>query len=249
MNRRNDTSDDFTDDEEDYRPSRRLSQRNDAADDSDDDDDRPVRRTPAEDATPQASRRVIRRGWAAAEQLKESGSAYAQTLKLSDLPQLIKFLEDEPYAAYRTHWVEGTSYKQKSWLCLDDLDPKGCPLCEAGNRPSQKFSFNTVLLGEGLDPVIKSFDVGVRVLDQLKNFHMDQRQGPLSKHYWAVSRTGKGTSSSTNLQMVRERDLEDFAVDALSPDDLKDLRRKAYDESIIAVPTRKDLLSVAEELG
>lgn len=236
MNRRNDINDFDDDDDEDFRPTSRSGTDRSSRTDSDDDEAKP------------RPKRLIRRGWAAAEQIKESKSDYAQTLKLSDDPQLIKFLEDEPYASYRTHWVDRSG--QKSWVCIDDSEPKGCPLCEVGNRSSQRFSFNVVLLSEGADPVIKSFDVGVRVLDQLKNFHTDQRQGPLSKNYWAVSRTGKGTSSATSLQMIRERDLDDdFGVEALTPSDLADLRRRAYTEDIVQVSSRKELLEIAEELG
>lgn len=223
------------------------------------DQDRPVRasRRPSrvveedddDDPTPTPARRIVRSGWAAAEALKskKSGAGYAQSLKLSEDPILVKFLEDAPYAAYLQHWVERSG--QKSWVCIDDSDPKGCPLCEAGNRPSQRFSFNVALTPPDSDPEIKSYDVGTRVLDQLKNFNNDSRQGPLSKHYWAISRTGKGTTSATNHQMVRERDLEDFDVEPLSEADLKTLKRQAYTDEILSIPSYKELLDIAEELG
>jgi hypothetical protein len=211
----------------------------------------PVRRSRAvedddEDVEEPKIRRVIRRGWAGAEAVKTAGSNFAQSLKLSEESQIIKFLEDEPYAAYRQHWVERQG--QKSWICIEDMDAKGCPLCEVGNRASQRFSFNVALLMPGSDPIIKSYDVGPRVIDQLKNFHTDSRQGPLTKHYWAVSRTGKGTTSATNHQMVRERDLPDFDIEPISEVDLRSLTKQAYTEDILSIPTRKELLSIAEEL-
>ncbi len=248
MIRRTTRDEDFSDEEESptNRPSRstedttpiRKSRSIIDGDTSTDDDDDEV------DA-PKA-RRVIRRGWAGAEAVKSAGSNFAQSLKLTEESQIIKFLEDEPYAAYRQHWVERSG--QRSWICIEDMDIKGCPLCEVGNRASQRFSFNVALLTFGADPVIKSYDVGSRVIDQLKNFHMDSRQGPLSKHYWAVSRTGKGTTSATNHQMVRERDLADFDLSPISEVDLKALSRQAYDESILSIPTRRELLGIAEEL-
>lgn len=218
----------------------------------DDDDETPTRTTTSRtvsdgdsNATPAA--RVIKRGWGAVEQVKQADSPFAQRLKVGDDPIVIKFLEDEPYASFRQHWVERQG--QKSFTCIGDIDPKGCPLCDIGNRPSTRFAFNVVLISDG-ESFNKSYEVGPRVIDQLKNFHTDPRQGPLSKHYWAVSRTGKGTTSATNHQMVKERDLEDeWNVSPLAEPELTRFARAAYDPEIIQIPSRKDLLSVAAEEG
>lgn len=95
--------------------------------------------------------------------------------------------------------------------------------------------------------MLKSYEVGPRVIDQLKNFHTDPRQGPLSKHYWAVSRSGKGATSSTNHQLVKERDLEEWKIDALEDSDLKVFSKQAYTADIIPIPSRKDLMKIAME--
>jgi hypothetical protein len=190
---------------------------------------------------------VIKRGWAAADSLQSKNSPYAQSLKLSEKAIIVKFIEDEPYASFRQHWVERKG--QKSFVCIDGIDPKGCPLCDASNRPTDRYSFNVVLLSAGGDdPVIKSYDVGGRVIDQLRNFHLDDKQGPLSKHYWAISRSGTGPRASTNHQMIRERDLSDYDLEALSDSDIRALRKDAYDESIVNIPSRKELLEIVDEL-
>jgi hypothetical protein len=194
---------------------------------------------------PAAAARVIRRGWGAAESVKNADSPYAQRLRVMEDPIVIKFLEDEPYASYRQHWIERSG--QKSFTCIADIDPKGCPLCDAGSRPATRFSFNVVLLSSDSDASVKSYEVGPRVIDQLKNFHNDPRQGPLSKHYWAVSRSGKGATSATNHQLVKERDLEEWDLPVLSPDDIARLKKNAYGPEIIQVPTRKDLQQIALE--
>lgn len=198
-------------------------------------------------SAPTGAARQIKRGWGAAEKVKNADSAFAQRLKVGEEPVIIKFLEDEPYASFRQHWVERQG--QKSFTCTADLDPKGCPLCDAGNRPATRFAFNVVLMEPDTDPVIKSYEVGPRVIDQLKNFHTDPRQGPLSKHYWAVSRTGKGTTSATNHQLVKERDLEDewSGITPLTGDDLRNLGRDAYTPEIIQIPERKTLQSIVLE--
>jgi len=220
----------LTEDDEDELPTppRRASLR------SSDDEDPPVRR-------------VARRGWGAAEKVKNTESSFAQRLKLGEDPVIIKFLEDEPYAAYRQHWVERNG--QKSFFCIGDEDPRGCPLCDAGNRSSARFSFNVALLEKGTEPLLKSYDVGIRVIDQLKNFNNDPRQGPLSKHYWALTRTGKGTTSSTAHQVVKERDLEEeWDLAPLTEVDLSSFT--LYTDEILQRNSRKDLMSiVAEDLG
>lgn len=190
-------------------------------------------------------RTIIRGGWNAVEETKNADSPFAQRLKVSEDPIIIKFLNDEPYASWRQHWVERQG--QKSFVCIADIDSNGCPLCDAGSRPSVRISFNVALLVAGEDPVLKSYEVGPRVIDQLKNFHTDPRTGPLSKHYWAVSKTGKGATTATAHQLVKERDLEEWGLASLTEDDLKSLTNKAYTADIIAIPSRKDLLSVADE--
>ena len=190
--------------------------------------------------------KTIKRGWGAADRVQEAASPYAQRFKVTEDTQVIKFLEDEPYASFRTHWIDGRQ-GQKSFVCLHD-DPNGCPLCNAGNRPSTKFAFNIAVLSNDEEALVKSFEVGVRLIDQLKNFHLDPRQGPLSKNYWAVSKTGKGAQTQTILQMVRERDLEEWKLTAFTEDTMKVLHNNSYDPSIIKIPSRTELLEVATDL-
>jgi hypothetical protein len=215
------------------------------ADEDDDDDDAPVRKATK---VAEAPRRLIRGGWEGVSQLKSSitDSSYAQRLKIAEEPIIIKFLEAAPYAAYRQHWMERTG--QKSFTCIANLDERGCPLCESGNKPSNKFAFNVILLTQGEDPVLRSYEVGSRVIDQLKNFNDDPRQGPLPKHYWAVSRSGKGATTATNHQLVKARDLEEeWGVQDLSEDDLGKFLRSAYTDEIVPIPSRKELLAIASE--
>jgi hypothetical protein len=243
--------DDFVSNEEEYEAPR--SRRSYRDDDAYDNDDEPVRRRSTksiadddddDEPTTDKPRLTIRRGWGAVEAAKSADTPYAQSLKLGEDPVIIKFLEDEPYASYRQHWVERPG--KKSFTCIAD-DPRGCPLCDSGNRPSTRFSFNVALWLDG-DWVVRSYDVGPRVIDQLKNFHTDPRQGPLTKHYWAVSRTGKGASSATNHQMVKERDLdEEWKVDPIDDSASRTLIKGIYTADIIPVSTRKDLLSIVAE--
>lgn len=105
-----------------------------------------------------------------------------------------------------------------------------------------------MLLNEDGDSVVRSYEVGPRVIDSLKIFHQDPRQGPLPKNYWAISRSGKGPTSQTNHQMIRDRDLEEeWNITPLSADELDSLKEQAYDASIVPIPSRNTLQGVAAE--
>lgn len=197
-----------------------------------------------------AARKTIQRGWAAADKAISQDSPFSQRLKLEAVPVLVKFDEDSPYASFHQHWIERAG--QKSFTCLNGIDPLGCPLCAAGNRPSARFSFNVIQLLKNESPVRRSFDIGPRVLDQLKGYHTNPVQGPLTKHYWAISMTGKKGSSATSIQLVKERDiLDDWAgFTPLTEDDVADMAKTAYQPDIVQLTTRKTLQGIAaEELG
>ena len=194
------------------------------------------------------SARVVRAGWGSAERGSSEGGDFAKRLKVTNDIQIIKFLEDAPYARYRQHWVERKG--QMSFTCIADFDAGvTCPLCEAGSRPSWRFNFNVVLMIPGESPVLRSYEVGARVIDQLKNFNEHPAMGPLPKHYWTVSRSGKGATTATNHQMVREGDLSDWGLQPLSEKALTTFQTDAYTDDIIRVPSRSTLASVAMEIA
>lgn len=197
----------------------------------------------------QAAKRTIKRGWGAAEETRSADSPFANRFKVTSEAQVIRFLEDDPYTSFRQHWIERQG--QKSFTCTSSIHPKGCPLCDAGDRPSARFCFNVALLREGEEPVIRSYEVGPRIVDSLKNFHTDPKMGPLPKHYWAVKKSGKDATSQTNHQMVKATDLEeDWDLDPLTQEQVEALLKQAYDSSIIAIPSWKTLATLAaEELG
>lgn len=214
-----------------------------------DDDEVTTTSTTTTAERPASAGRVIKRGWGAAEETKSADSPFAQRLKVTNDAIVIKFLEDDPYTSFRQHWIERQG--QKSFTCTSNIHDKGCPLCDAGDRPSARFCFNVALLIQGEEPVLRSYEVGPRVVDSLKNFHQDPKMGPLPKHYWSVSKTGKGATSQTNHQLVKAVDLEeDWDLDPVSDSQLAALKTKAYDSSIVSIPSYKTLQQIAaEELG
>jgi hypothetical protein len=194
------------------------------------------------------AKRLLRGGWSQVDAMKSADSQYAQRLKVTEEVQIVKFLEDEPYVGWHQHWVEREG--QKSFVCIREIDERGCPICETGVRPSQRVAFNVALLTSGEKVANRSFEVGPRVVDQLRNLNKAPQTGPLSKHYWAVSRSGKGATTSYNLQVVRERDLADeWKVSPISEEGMLRLQDNLYDASIIKVPTYADLAAIAAEIG
>lgn len=192
-------------------------------------------------------RRVVKSGWGSADRTSAGSDEFAKRLKVTEEIQIIKFLDDAPYARYRQHWVERKG--QMSFTCIADLEAGiSCPLCEAGNRPSWRFNFNVILMTPGEEPVLRSYEVGARVIDQLKNFNDHPAMGPLPKHYWTVSRSGKGATTSTNHQMVREADLNDWGLAPLSKEVLAHFSGVAYTDEIIRTPNRKQLAEIALEI-
>jgi hypothetical protein len=233
---------DFEDDETEFQPVVRKKPAQSAGDEEITRKPRPEV-TLDEDDAPKA-RRVVRSGWSGVDSVKTGDSNYAVRLKLSEDTQIIKFVGDAPYASYGQHWLERSG--QKSFVCIGE----DCPLCKAGNRPSKRHNFNVALLTEGEEPALRSLEIGPRVIDQLKNFHNSDRTGPLDKHYWAISRTGKGATSSTLLQMVKAADLEEWGLAPMTSAQLAEFAETAYTEDIIQVPSKRDLVQIAsEELG
>ena len=191
-------------------------------------------------------RKVIRSGWAAVDSLKQDDANYAVRLKTGAEPVLIKFLESAPYATWRQHWVNRNG--QKSFVCRDGMDENGCPLCDAGNRPRPLFAFNVLLLERGEESVLRSYEAGTRVIATLRNFNEDDRQGPLSKHYWAVSRSGTGPQTQYNHLLVKERDLkEEWNVDPLSEAILETQLHKAYTPDILRISTHAEMIDIVNE--
>ena len=193
----------------------------------------------------------MRSGWKGAKQTRDESSDFAPTLKFeSGETVVIRFLEDEPYASYHQHWVERQG--KRSFVCPEDRnDPKSprCPLCDVGAERRAQYSFNVVVLEGDSRPVIKSWDVGVRLLKKLETINADKKIGPLTATYFAVTKTGKGTQSDTTPVPVKERDLwDDYEVEPLTEKEFDSLYRKRFDASIVQVPSMQTLRELAKDM-
>lgn len=191
---------------------------------------------------------LIRSGWSAGQQEMDKSATYAQAFKPDANFQIIRFLEDAPYANYRRHWIErmtSEGVKKRPYTCLESTGNK-CPLCDIGDKPQAVSSFNVALIGDDGVPMLKSWDVGSRVFGTLKAFSNDPMVGALSKGYWAVSKTGKGGNTQYNVLPKTEADLRNQGF--VIPTEEAVARIGVYDPSIITIPSYNDLSEVAQEI-
>jgi hypothetical protein len=188
---------------------------------------------------------TVQAGWGAAKDaLKpKKDSQYPTDFRFSEQAQLVRFLQDEPFAVYEQHWVDRTEGK-RSFVCLGDE----CPLCTiAGDKPRPKFAFNIIVLSDG-EPNVQILTAPPSFARQLQAANDDARRGPLTKYYWAIARTGSGNTTQYTLDRVRATDLaEEWELDADSIDEFA-ASAVSYDTSAVYVSPREELLTLARTL-
>ena len=189
----------------------------------------------------------VRTGWAGRRVAAAQGGKFPDKVKLGEDPQLFKFMDDEPYAAYRQHWIEGlTSTGKKSFTCLGD----NCPLCDIGDSPALQVCFNVINLSTGGKPKTEVLYCGVKASGQLESLSASGATGPLTKLYWAISTSGKGTKTAYNFQSVKERDVhEDYGVAPLTEEELAAFEDEKFDENSVPRSSKSQLQDIAEEIG
>ena len=197
-----------------------------------------------EDAMP-AVGTTVQSGWDAFDTLvQENTSDFPTDFKFSEEAQLVKFLEDQPFAAYEQHWIDGAP-KKKSFICIGDT----CPLCDVlGDKPRGKFAFNILVLS-GDNKGVQILTAPPSLARQIKKAHDDERKGPLSKEFWEISRMGTGSKTVYTLDYVRGRDLaEEWKI---SVDDANGLVAAAvpFTAEVIRETPRSEMLEVARSVA
>jgi hypothetical protein len=197
-----------------------------------------------EDAMPKVGT-TVQQGWDAFDSLvQENTSDFPTDFKFSESPQLVKFLEDQPFASYEQHWIERPKGK-KSFVCIGEA----CPLCDVlGDKPRGKFAFNVLVLS-GESQGVQIMTAPPSLARQIKKAHDDERKGPLSKEFWEVSRLGSGPTTQYTLNFVRGRDLAEEWK--LSVDDVQELVAAAvpFTAEVIRETPRSEMLEVARSVA
>jgi hypothetical protein len=198
----------------------------------------------SEDAMPKVGT-TVQQGWDAFDSLvQENSSEFPTDFKFSEEPQLVKFLEDQPFASYEQHWIERPKGK-KSFVCIGDA----CPLCDVlGDKPRGKFSFNVLVLSGDVQGV-QILTAPPSLARQIKKAHDDERKGPLSKEFWEISRLGTGPTTQYTLNFVRGRDLAEEWK--LSQDTVNELVAAAvpFTAEVIRETPRSEMLEVARSVA
>jgi hypothetical protein len=189
---------------------------------------------------------TVQAGWGAADAFlkpKKQMGDYPVDMKFTEQTQLVRFLEDEPFRVYEQHWVDRSEGK-RSFVCLGDE----CPLCTiAGDTPRAKFAFNVLVVSEET-PQVMILTAPPTLARQLRAANEDERRGPLTKFYWAISRQGTGPSTQYTLDRVRATDLaEEWELDAEELNAVTANAVKHTAEAVYVAP-REELLAVARQL-
>jgi hypothetical protein len=202
----------------------------------------------SETATPKHGT-TVQAGWGAADVMlkpkKELGD-YPNDMRLSEISQLVRFLDDAPFSSYYQHWVDRTEGK-RSFVCLADTD-EGCPLCDiAGDKPRPKFAFNVLVLSDE-ETNVQILTATPTLARMLRTASEDPRRGPLTKYYWSISRQGTGPQTTYTLDRVKGDDLADEWE--LDPTEVEANAASAvkYDGEVIYVSPREELLKLARQL-
>lgn len=199
---------------------------------------------------------AMRGGWSAGKQQAEATSDFAQSFKPDTKIQILKFLEDAPYVNFRRHWIErngNNGVVNRPYVCPQTVG-KPCPICDMGDKAQAVSSFNVALIGDDGVPTLKTWDLGVKLFNVLAGFHEDPKIGPLTRGYFAVSKSSggsgsrKGGTTQTNVIPVKPTSLlEDYEVQPPAQAELEALG--LYDADVVKLPKRGELEEIAEEMA
>lgn len=201
--------------------------------------------------TPRSSS-VPRRGWGKAKETIKATSKFENEFKVTEKDQVAKFIEDEPFWSGAVHWVDEIKDGKRSFYCLDEVDPEGCPLCAVAHAPRAQVWFNVAVVTNEdgpTKPEVLVLKAGPLLSELIEKEH-NGRYGPINRHYWKFSRSGggkKGGKVNYSLSVVKATDLAgDWEVDPkVAGDAIAGL--KPYTDSIVRYPDRETLEAVVEE--
>lgn len=160
---------------------------------------------------PVKTQTAVQSGWDAAEKLVTTSVDFPTEYKHSEQFQLIKFIDTAgPFANYRQHFLKEKTEGRRSYVCIGD----NCPLClKLNDKPEIKRAFTIINLSA--KPYQRQMLIATPRLYKTLHAGEFSPQGPLTKNYWALSRTGVKQQTVYNLMAVKARDLsEDWGLNA-----------------------------------
>jgi len=187
---------------------------------------------------------AVQSGWDAAEKLVTNLAEFPSEYKHSETFQLVRFIDQTgPFANYRQHFLKEKTEGRRSYVCIGD----NCPLClKLGDKPETKRAFTIVNLTA--KPYQRQMLIATPRLYKTLHAGEFSPQGPLTRNYWALSRTGQKQQTVYNLMAVKGRDLaEDWALNEAEVEGAL-VNFKPFERSEIREDSHAALLEIAESL-
>jgi ethanolamine utilization microcompartment shell protein EutS len=201
--------------------------------------------TAVDDRPETPSSNAVQSGWAAAEQLTTASGDFPTEFKFSDGEfTVIKFIDQTgPFAIYKQHFLQQKTVGKKSYVSLGPNDP----LCtKLGSKPEDKRAFTIAVITPS--GVVRQMLVASPRLYKTLHSSEFSPQGPLTKNYWAISRTGKMQQTVYHLQAIKSRDLaEDWGIDPAFAE-AEVAKIEPYTRSIIKEHSWEELEEIANSL-
>jgi hypothetical protein len=183
-----------------------------------------------------ATSTAVQGGWDAAEKLVTTTlKEFPVEYKHSTTFQLIKFIDlGGPFASYRQHFLKDKEgRKSYVWDGIGAYDPLETVL---KSKPEIKRAFSIVNLSA--TPFQRQMIIASPRLYKTLHAAEFSQQGPLTKNYWALSRTGEKQQTVYNLMAVKGRDLQEdwglneaeveAAIAGFQPFTIADIRQDSF---------------------
>ena len=197
------------------------------------------------DRPEQSTSGTVQSGWDAAE--KSLTGDFPKDFKFTDGEfQIIKFLDPNgPFAVYKQHFLKQITTGKRSFVSLGANDP----LCtKLNSKPEDKKAFTVANLSAPGGPQRQMLIASPRLYKSLHAAHFSPA-GPLTKNYWAISRTGQMQSTVYHVNPVKPRDLaEDWGITNVDEIEAAIATMVPFERSAIKEPTWEELEAVAASL-
>jgi len=194
---------------------------------------------------------IVQSGWRNARERRAQAKSrdFGSYIRLTNEPILVAFVQGEPFATYRQHWLERDG--RRSFVCLG----AECPLClQLGDKPRERYDFNVVNYmatdeSGNSTPRVEILSAGPRLLDILSDVDENKIKGPLAKRkYYAINSTGSGAQTNYVVDFIRPDEMEEaFDMDVTSAA-LYLEQAVPYDTSVLRVDTVEELATLASEM-
>jgi hypothetical protein len=188
----------------------------------------------------------VQSGWEAAEQLVPTLTEFPTEFKHSETFQLIRFIDPAgPFANYRQHFLKEKTEGRRSYV-WDGSGPSDPLETILKSKPEIKRAFTIVNLTA--KPYQRQMLIATPRLYKTLHAAEFSPQGPLTKNYWAISRTGQKQQTVYNVMAVKARDLaEDWGLNEAEVEQAI-AGFKPFERSDIRQDSHAALVEIAESL-